>query len=212
MRKFIFLAIFAVVGLSAWICLADGKETKGEETAEEEMAEEETQPWISPEDSAMFIEVFETYLDYDMDFANSSMKYAESMRKGAGKDYHKSRKHIDSMFHDCIELVKLGDFEKMLELLETERLNIYRHPGNSIDNEIGLVTVFAKMYNQIYPESTDSFYMKMLPKYQFMKTHIEVKRALTDEEEFHPIYEEILKIIDNAHEVLGNDSTYDKWY
>ena len=39
-----------------------------------------------------------------------------------------------------------------------------------------------------------------------------VKRALTDEEEFHPIYEEILKIIDNAHEVLGNDSTYDKWY
>ena len=54
--------------------------------------------------------------------------------------------------------------------------------------------------------------MKMLPKYQFMKTHIEVKRALTDEEEFHPIYEEILKIIDNAHEVLGNDSTYDKWY
>lgn len=156
MRNFIFLAIFAVVGLSAWICLADAKETKGEETAEEE-----TSPRISPEDSALFIEVFETYLDYDMDFANSSMKYAESMRKGAGKDYHKSRKHIDSMFHDCIELVKLGDYEKMLELLETERLNIYRHPGNSIDNEIGLVTVFAKMYNQIYPESTDSFYMKM---------------------------------------------------
>ena len=119
MRKNTFLAIFAVVGLSAWICLADGKETE-----EEEMAEEETQPWISPEDSAMFIEVFETYLNYDMDFANSSMKYAESMRKGAGKDYHKSRKHIDSMFHDCIELVKLCDYD-------------------------------------IYPESTDSFYMKM---------------------------------------------------
>ena len=38
MRKITFLAIFAVVGLSAWICSADGKETKGEETAEEEMA------------------------------------------------------------------------------------------------------------------------------------------------------------------------------
>lgn len=87
MRTFIFLAIIAVVGLSAWICLADAKETKGEETAEEE-----TSPRISPEDSALFIEVFETYLDYDMDFANSSMKFAESMRKGAGKDYHKSRK------------------------------------------------------------------------------------------------------------------------
>lgn len=112
MRTFIFLAIIAVVGLPAWICLADGKETKGKETKGEETAEEETQPWISPEDSALFIEVFETYLDYDMDFANSSMKYAESMRKGAGKDYHKSRKHIDSMFHDCIELVKLGDYDK----------------------------------------------------------------------------------------------------
>ena len=90
MRTFIFLAIIAVVGLPAWICLADGKETKGKETKGEETAEEETQPWISPEDSALFIEVFETYLDYDMDFANSSMK-----------------------------LVKLGDYDKWYWFFET---------------------------------------------------------------------------------------------
>lgn len=74
-------------------------------------------------------------------------------------------------------------------------MHIYSHPGNVIDNEIGLNIVFSKLYNQSC-ESQDSFYTKMLPIYRFTQLHMEALEALGRER--HPFYDKLTELIKTA--------------
>ena len=63
--------------------------------------------------------------------------------------------------------------------------------------------VFSALYNQVYPESQDSFYTKMLPIYDFAKMHMELLEALGKGR--HPFYDGIQSLIDDANECLGQE-------
>jgi hypothetical protein len=154
---------------------------------------------LSGKDSASAIALFETYLGYSQAFADSAAMDAESLSDGAAEGYQQNRVHVDSVLHNCIVLVKQRNYDKLLTTLEKERFNIYTHPGNMVNNETGLVKLFSLLYNQVYPEAEDSFYMKMLPIYEFTLTHMEMLEMMGKER--HPDYEAIQHLVNHAREL-----------
>ena len=145
------------------------------------------------------------YLDYDEVYADSAARRAgiigdelEPEAVDAREHYMQNLLHVDSVMCRCIRFVRWRDYDHLLSTLEMERTNIYSHPGNVMDNELGLIMVFSKLYQQAYPESPDSFYTKMLPIYNFAKIHMELLEALGKGR--HPFYDDMLELIDEANE------------
>ena len=73
-----------------------------------------------------------------------------------------------------------------------------------LDNELGLIKVFSILYNGMYPEAEDSFYVKMLPAYEFCKTHMEMLEVMWQER--HPDYEQLHATIS-----ISENSEYHTW-
>lgn len=165
---------------------------------------------ISAEDSAGFIEVFEDYLSYSKEYADSAAKKAGQIPLGerpadpeAEAYYHQNKVHGDSLMHQCISLVKQKDYKALLGLLQAERANIYLYPGNKMDNELNLGWIVETLCKQEYNEREDSFYVNMLPWYEFSVLHMEMLMAFGKGE--HPEYESTLIVLALAYEKTGND-------
>ena len=195
--------IYSLIGVMLALCITtacyEGTKEIAPTAKDEEVTEEvETLSKIKleAEDSALCIEVFESYLDYEDSYADSARRKTEEILANAGEKYQQNKIHIDSVLKECIGLVKIRSYDILLDKLERERIQIYSHPGNLIDNEIGLAMIFGRLYNQRYYESQDSFYMKMLPIYRFTKLHIEALEALGKER--HPFYNSLLELIEKA--------------
>lgn len=157
---------------------------------------------LNDEESMLAIALFATYLGYSQAYADSAAMDADALYDGAAEGYQQNRVHVDSVLHNCIELVKQRNYDMLLTTLEKERINIYTHPGNMIDNETGLVHLFSELYDQVYPEAEDSFYMKMLPIYEFTLTHMEMLEMMGKER--HPDYEVIQLLVTHARELIEN--------
>ena len=197
MKKF----ILGLTGVMLVLCMTmscqKGKNGAGSTEEGENVSEEmDAKIILSSEDSTLCMEVLESYLDYKELYVDSARVYSEQIKKNAGEWYLQNKEHIDSVLHECIGLVRQRNYDQLLTRLEKERMQIYSHPGNVIDNEIGLVIIFSKLYNQRYYESKDSFYMKMLPVYEFTKLHMEALEVLGCER--HPLYDNITELIKTA--------------
>lgn len=166
----------------------------------EDKQEVESKIQLNNEESMLAVALFETYLGYSQAYADSAAMDAEVLYDGTAESYQQNRVHVDSVLHNCIELVKRRDYDMLLTTLEKERINIYTHPGNMIDNETGLVHLFSELYGRVYPEAEDSFYMKMLPIYEFSLTHMEMLEMMGKER--HPDYEVIQFLVNHAKELI----------
>ncbi len=189
MRK-MFVCIMVLAGM---MMIVGCSEKKGD------MQEVVPKIQLNDEESTFAIALFETYLGYSQAYADSAAMEADALNDGSAEGYQQNRVHVDSVLHNCIELVKQRNFDMLLTTLEKERINIYTHPGNMIDNETGLVHLFSGLYNQVYPEAEDSFYLKMLPIYEFTLTHMEMLEMMGKER--HPDYESILLLVNHAREL-----------
>lgn len=193
--------IFGLTGLMLVLCMTmscqKGKNDAGSTEKGENVPEEmDAKIILSSEDSMLCVEVLGSYLDYKELYVDSARVNCEQIKKNAGEWYLQNKEHIDSVLHECIGLVRQRNYDQLLARLEKERMQIYSHPGNVIDNEIGLVIIFSKLYNQRYYESKDSFYMKMLPIYEFTKLHMETLEVLGSKR--HPLYNDLTELIITA--------------
>lgn len=197
MKKFI-LGLTGVMLVIFWAMSCQVGKRDAESIAKDEDVSEKTASKIilSSEDSMLCVEVFESYLDYKKLYVDSACVNCEQIKKNAGEWYLQNKEHIDSVLHECIGLVRQRNYDQLLARLEKERMQIYSHPGDVIDNEIGLDIIFRKLYNQRYYESKDSFYMKVLPIYEFTKLHMETLEVLGSER--HPLYNDLTELIKTA--------------
>lgn len=196
MKKSIFNVLGLVLVLSMTLSCQKGSTVKGEvkTTAEGDGT------GISAEDRAEFIRVFEDYLSYSKEYADSAAKKAGATPIGelpantkAEAHYQQNRVHGDSLMHKCIALLKNKQDRELLRLLEAERVNIYTYPGNTIDNELNLGWIVENLYKEEYKENEDSFYIKMLPWYEFSVLHMEMLKMLGKGD--HPEYETTLGVL-----------------
>ena len=156
MKKSIFSVMGVMLVLSMTLSCQKGSTVKGEvkTTAEGDGT------GISAEDRAEFIRVFEDYLSYSKEYADSAAKKAGATPIGelpanpkAEAHYQQNRVHGDSLMHKCIALLKNKQDRELLRLLEAERVNIYTYPGNTIDNELNLGWIVENLYKEEYKEN-----------------------------------------------------------
>ena len=197
MKKSIICVLAMVVALCMAISCQKGNTTKGENAPGETVSK----IMLNSEDSMLCMEVLGAYQDYKQSYADSAREKTEMINEDAGEAYLLNQIHVDSVLNECLILVRQRNYDKLLSRLEAERVNFYSHPGNTIDNEIGLNIMFSKLYNQ-FCESQDSFYTKMLPIYRFTKLHMEALEAFGKER--HPFYDHMLKLIEEAEEYVGD--------
>ena len=191
--------VLCLMGVATVLTLAachGKKSSPKEDDNQEKIAEAKKEIPVSAEDSAICVDVFTRYLNVPQEYAEEAAGNAASLMDDADIEYQKNKVHVDSMFHNCIDLVKERKYNALLDRLEKERINIYQHPGNLLDNELGLVKVFSILYNGMYSEAEDSFYVKMLPAYEFCKTHMEMLEMMGQER--HPDYEQLDQLISHA--------------
>ena len=80
--------------------------------------------------------------------------------------------HIDEVVNQGIALIKEGKSPELLTLLDSELLNFYSHPHNTVDNEIRLHTIIAFLY-YLYGDSFDEFVDKSMAMDAMTIMHIE---------------------------------------
>lgn len=164
---------------------------------------------ITSEDSSAFVEILEDYLKYGKGYADSAAKTAGSIPLG-GKPadpqveayYHQNKEHVDSLLRDCILLVKQKEYQRVLHRLDAERVNIYMHPGNTIDNELNMGWMVETLFEQQYKAQEDSFYARVLPWYEFSVLHMEMLQTLG--KDVHPEYESTLMVLSLAYQHTNN--------
>ena len=198
MKKLIFGLIVMGAVLSLVVACKDATKTSVKESPKSE-----SKFVVSAEDSALFVDVFQAYLDYDQAYADSAAEKAdlvssvlEYQEEDVSGHYKKNMVHVDSVLNNCIKLVGQRKYDVLLQTLEAERMNIDYHPGNVIDNEIGLLLVYHKLYDAAYPESEDSFYMKMLPIYEFSELHFKIIESFGKGR--HPFHDQLENLIKEA--------------
>ena len=192
MKKSIICVLGMVLALCMVMSCQKGKITKSENAPKETTSK----IMLSTEDSMLCMEVLGAYQDYKQSYADSAREKTEMINEDAGEAYLQNQKHVDSVLNECLILVRQRNYDRLLSKLETERVNFYSHPGNVIDNEIGLSIIFNKLYYQRYAESLDSFYIKMLPIYKFTELHMEALEMMGKER--HPFHDHMLKLIEEA--------------
>lgn len=163
---------------------------------------------IPAEDSADFVAVLNTYLEYSREFADSAAKTAGRMPLGphpgdprAEAAYQRNIGHVDSVMRQCIALVKDREYRRVLDVLNEERMNIYSHPGNMIDNELDLRWVVERISAEVYHQR-DTLAVRMLPWYEFNALHMELLQAMGKGE--HPEYLSTLKVLSFIYERTGD--------
>ena len=149
MKRLIFGFIATGAVLSAVVACKDATKTSVNESPKSE-----SKIMVSAEDSALFVDVFQAYLGYDQAYADSAAEKTDLVgdvlglqADNASEHYKKNMVHVDSVLQKCIQLVGQRNYDELLLTLETERKNINVHPGNVIDNEIGLLLVYNKLYS-----------------------------------------------------------------
>ena len=203
MKRLIFGFIATGAVLSAVVACKDVTKTSVNESPKSE-----SKIMVSAEDSALFVDVFQAYLGYDQAYADSAAEKTDLVgdvlglqADNASEHYKKNMVHVDSVLQKCIQLVGQRNYDELLLTLETERNNINVHPGNVIDNEIGLLLVYNKLYSAAYPESEDSFYMKMMPLYKFSELHLQLIENFGKGR--HPFHDQLENLINEAKEHLN---------
>jgi len=195
-----------VVGLA--LLAACGPRDKGQQktaTTEEAVGEEKvvSKIQLDEEECQSAIELFERYLHVSQAYADSAAANVEMIAASAIESYQRNKVHVDSVLHDCIRMAKQGNYDKVLATLEEERENIYVHPGNLVDNEIDLMLLFSKFYNQVYYTSEQGFYKKMMPHYDHLLLHMEMMEKLGKGK--HQDYDVIKLAVDYAKKVLDEN-------
>lgn len=168
---------------------------------------------ISAEDSAMMVDVFRAYLAVSQDEADSAAMtagdVAERINIPASEEeahYRQNKAHCDSLMDRCIWLVQERRYDDLYDLLDGERVNIYVHPGNTVDNESGLVSIVDLLCEQRFSTEEAEFYLRMKPWYENLRLHMEILEMLYHKQ--HPDYKTVLELSANIYEMIGGPDEF----
>lgn len=156
------------------------------------------------------LKTFEAYLNVDSatakkreEFYKLMLKYSDSNDKADEDWYRKNIVHIDSVMRESIDLVKQDKSRQLLDLLESERYNIYGHPNADTYNCYALNSVFALLYAK-YIESDNEYYAKLADLGEYSRMMIE---AVQDNwEKPHPLYRQVVEELLQIYKELGNEN------
>lgn len=190
-----FIALFAWESQTQ-ICIAQEIEQNDEQ---EVMQEPEQQEPEQQENESSFeedvIEILQRYQNVDPQLAQErnetyllSLKYITpevEINEEAENFFLNNIKHIDDVVERGIVLAKEKRHTELLALLDSELINFYSHPHNTVDNEIRLHTVIAFLF-YLYGDSFEEFYYKSMEMDAMTIMHIEASGVK------HPNYSTIL--------------------
>ena len=158
------------------------------------------------------IETFNIYLHSDPkkaqkseDFYRLMIKHSDISEEEKNKSilwYKQNLVHVDSVMHTCVSLAEHHDYEKLIKLLEVERINIISHPNNDVYNEWQLQSVMALLYSRLIPDDTE-FYRKLEPLAEWSRMHIEAIQGQNGKE--HPLYKQVLNELKEIYSKLGKN-------
>ena len=164
------IALFAL-GSQAQVCVA--------QEPEQEEQQQEQKSTTFEED---VIEILQRYQNVDPQLAEErnetyllTLKHTTpevEIDEEAKSYFLNNIAHIDEVVNQGIALIKEGKRTELLTLLDSELLNFYSHPHNTVDNEIRLHTVIAFLY-YLYGDSFDEFYYKSMEMDAMTIMHIE---------------------------------------
>lgn len=145
---------------------------------------------LTQEEQEVCVNTLSLYLNADSNLIAERNQFFQLLREhtDAGMDstyYMQNIAHVDSVIHKAIELVKQGEADGLLALLEQEKHHFYAHPCNTIDNEIALHNMLIQLYNKVYKENTDEYYSKIIDLALCDKLHL---TGLLENEQYTPYY------------------------
>ena len=165
---------------------------------------------ITDEHQKFCIETFNIYLQSDYPKAKQSedlyrlmIKHSDISEEEKAESilwYKRNLVHVDSVMHTCVSLVEHHDYEKLIKLLEVERINIISHPNNDVYNEWQLQSVMALLYSRLIPDDT-GFYRKLEPLAEWSRMHIEAIQGQNGKE--HPLYRQVLNELKEIYSSLN---------
>lgn len=189
------------------------KQAKTESILSNKPNEFSTQSEESPftaEESDFCLKTFEIYLNVDSTMAKKREEFYKLMLKHSdGNDkadeewYGKNIVHIDSVMRESIDLVKQNKSKQLLDLLESERYNIYAHPNANIYNCYTLNSVYALLYAK-YIENDSEYYTKLAELGEYSRMQMETIQS--NWEKPHPIYRQLVEELLQIYKELGNEN------
>lgn len=155
------------------------------------------------------LNTFEAYLDVDSamakekeEFYKLTLNQSDSNDEAAEDWYGKNIVHIDSVMRKSIDLVKQDKSKQLLDLLESERYNIYGHPNADTYNCYDFHTVYMLLYTKNI-ENNWEYYTKLAELGEFSRMQIEAVQS--NWEEPHPLYKQVVEELLVIYMELGNE-------
>lgn len=205
MRKLIVLMAIVCI-----ITMACGKRETTRET--ETQADEQVDYGITAKDKEDIINVFKAYLEYNKERGDSTMKtmHISGSTEEVLAEYDKNRSHVDSVMQRCIGLTKDGQYGRLYDLLNKERMSIQSSPGNSIENEWDLVLILRILGEKKLANDMETFYKDMLPWDEFCVIHMDALKAMGMG--MHPDYVLALMRVAADYEIIEKgQKAFDAW-
>ena len=151
------------------------------------------------------------YLEVDTTFAQNSNRNSQEFSKvmgGAGEfdeNYMwRNIAHVDSVIRQCITYVEQNKPKQLLDLFNTEKLNIYTHPSNTIGHEKDLHYMILYLYQKYYRASNERLFAeKMVELYEYSFIHVMGLEAFGGY--YHPDYIPLAKVLVDCYSEGLND-------
>ena len=141
---------------------------------------------ISSEDREGIVTTFLTYLENNRRNTNSQ--------------------DCDSLMNRCIKLVWQQRYDILHELLDSERLNIYDYPCNSIKNELSLFIVVDLLCTERYSALESELYVRLKPWCEHLKERMEADEKETKKR--HSQYLDVMRTSMEIYEMLGGPDEF----
>lgn len=167
-------------------------------------------PNVFTENKELCFKTFKEYLEVGQrrkettEFIKLMLKYSDESKTEKEKTwkwYQANTIHVDSVMQHCIELTEQGESKQLLDLLVTERENIYAHPNNSISNCRDLHSVYAMLYS-IYIKDDKDYYTKIAELAEYSRMQIEVYQKSNEKQ--HVLYKQVLNELLQIYKTLQN--------